>query len=135
MLVKFLPRDKCLIDRFFANHISRVDRSESRPENIFSMSGKKNPVFHRTLKSIEGSGSLLSEISRLEMFGISAMHPSSIWDPPERNCWNKSTQSGTNNAQVGHEKTKPLDMTQQFLKRDSQMLNQLHCKIVAQKCF
>lgn len=31
MLLKFLPRERCRIDRFLANHTSRVDRSESRP--------------------------------------------------------------------------------------------------------
>lgn len=32
MLLKFLPIERCLMDRFLANHTSRVDRSESRPE-------------------------------------------------------------------------------------------------------
>lgn len=31
MLLKFLPSERCRIDRFFANHTSSVDRSESRP--------------------------------------------------------------------------------------------------------
>lgn len=45
----------------------------------------------------------LSETSKLEMFGISAMQPSRIWEPPERNwkdtrtrfkthCWVSSAQ-------------------------------------------
>lgn len=38
MLLKFLPRERCLMDRFLANHTSRVDRSESRPERT---EGKK----------------------------------------------------------------------------------------------
>lgn len=32
MLLKFLPRDKCLMERFLASHMSRADSSESRPE-------------------------------------------------------------------------------------------------------
>lgn len=32
MLLKFLPRQRCLMDRFLDSHSSRVDRSESRPE-------------------------------------------------------------------------------------------------------
>lgn len=31
MLLKFLPRDKCLMERFLANHTSKADSSESRP--------------------------------------------------------------------------------------------------------
>lgn len=31
MLLKFLPSERCRIDRFFANHTSSVDRSESSP--------------------------------------------------------------------------------------------------------
>lgn len=31
MLLKFLPSERCRIDRFLANHTSSVDRSESRP--------------------------------------------------------------------------------------------------------
>ena len=34
MLLKFLPRERCLMERFLANHTSRVDRSESRPGGI-----------------------------------------------------------------------------------------------------
>lgn len=31
MLLKFLPRDKCLMERFLDSHTSRADSSESRP--------------------------------------------------------------------------------------------------------
>lgn len=31
MLLKFLPSDRCLMDRFLANHTSKVLRSESKP--------------------------------------------------------------------------------------------------------
>lgn len=77
------------MDRFLANHTSRVDRSESRPRgsktqarnrfiyNYFCYMGNNQWL---GLLKVEQFAAIspLSEISKLEMFGISAIHPSRI---------------------------------------------------------
>lgn len=87
MLLKFLPSDRCLIERFLASHTSRVLRSESRPAAGNTQAASAPPTHSApptTPPSLHELRPPLSEMSRLVMLGISATQPSRIWEPPER---------------------------------------------------
>lgn len=105
MLLKFFPKDRCLMERFLANHMRRVDSSESRPRQTGSLDYKifdnlfQTPLVIFWLSTVvqKYMGTTiapLSERSRLEMFGISAIQPSRIWEPPERSWKTTTTKAG-----------------------------------------
>lgn len=93
MLLKFLPSERCLMERFLASQTSRVVRSMSRPEpsSTDTWAGHNSKlILHNHKCSKSKMFSPLSEMSRLVILGISATQPSKIWEPPERS-WEQKT--------------------------------------------